>query len=481
MAFLSGLTGKFFSALAITLSAAVVVSLFVALFVVPIAAAWIIRARPSRPQTLLTRSVGSLVSWSARRPWMGIAGVVGAIAFSAWAVGHVPSGFMPACDEGAFVIDYFTPAGTSLTDTDEAAQRIEQILRETPEVETFSRRTGAQLNPTAVTLLNEGDFVVRLRPLPRRHADDVIASVRARIESEVPAVRAEYIQFLQDMLNDLSGTPRPVEVKIFGPDYAVLDRLAADVTSRVNQVQGAVDVYGGVERPSSQLVVDIDRVATARLGLLPEDIAREVGDALLGVDAGAMRWLDRLIQIRVRFPDAIRFAPETLANQPISFGLGGEVPLSAVARLRADQAPTVLLHEGLQPVVIVTADHEGRDLGSVVRDIRSSLRELQLPSGYHIELGGQIAGQQEASRNLSLVAVAGLLLVLVVLVAQFGALRPALAVLFTAPLALIGALGALWLTNTPLNLASMMGCVLSSRARRQERNSPHRGGRRACA
>jgi multidrug efflux pump subunit AcrB len=173
-----------------------------------------------------------------------------------------------------------------------------------------------------------------------------------------------------------------------------------------------------------------------------------------------MRWLDRLIQIRVRFPDAIRFAPERLANLPISFGLGGEIALSALARLRADESPTVLLHEGLQPVVIVTADHQDRDLGSVVRDIRSSLGDLQLPAGYYIELGGQYAGQQEASRNLMVVGLAGLLLVLVVLVAQFGALRPALAVLFTAPLALVGALGALWITNTPLNLSSLMGCVL---------------------
>ena len=460
LAFLSGVVGKFFSALATTLSAAVVISLLVALLVVPIAAARIIRARPSRPDGILTRWVGALVSWSARRPWIGVAGVIGAIAFSAWAIGHVPSGFMPTCDEGAFVLDYFTPGGTSLTDTDEAAQRIEQILRETPEVETFSRRTGAQLNPTAVTLLNRGDFVVRLRPLPRRHADEIIASVRARVEREVPAVRAEFIQFLQDMLNDLSGTPRPVEVKIFGPEYAVLDRLAADVTKRVSRVSGAVDVYGGVERPSSQLLVDIDRGASARLGLLPDDVAREVSDALLGVNAGSMRWLDRLIQIRVRFPDVIRFAPALLANQPIPTSMGGTVPLGAVARLRADEAPTVLLHEGLQPVVIVTADHQDRDLGSVVRDIRSSLDDLELPAGYHIELGGQYAGQEEASRNLMVVALAGLLLVLVVLVAQFGALRPALAVLLTAPLALVGALGALWITDTPLNLSSLMGCVL---------------------
>ncbi|TAK32419.1 MAG: efflux RND transporter permease subunit [Myxococcaceae bacterium] len=460
LAFLSGVVGKFFSALATTLTAAVVLSLFVALLVVPIAAARVMRARPTQTKRTERRWLGAWVRWSARRPWVGVLGTVSAVAFSAWALGHVPSGFMPSCDEGAFVIDYFTPAGTSLTDTDEAARRIERILRETPEVATFSRRTGAQINPTAVTLLNRGDFAVRLKSGPRRHADDVIASVRGRIEREVPVVRAEFVQILQDMLNDLSGTPRPVEVKIFGPDYAVLGRIAAQVAARVERVPGAVDVYGGVERPSSQLVVEIDRVAAGRLGLAAEDVSREVGDALLGTSAGSMRRFDRLLNIRVRLPDEVRFAPERFGSLPISFGPAGQVGLASVARLRDDEAPTVLLHEGLQPVVIVTADHQGRDLGGVVRDIQAALRDLRLPPGYRLEYGGQYAGQQESSRNLAIVALAGALLVLVVLVAQFGTLRPALAVLFTAPLALVGALGALWATDTPLNASSLMGCVL---------------------
>lgn len=460
LGFLSGVVGKFFSALATTLCAAVVISLLVALFVIPITASVVMKPRPPRPEGRLARLTGRLVVWAARRPWAGLLGVALAVTVTLLALRHVPSGFMPTCDEGAFVIDYFTPAGTSLTDTDAAAAQIEGILRDTPEVETFSRRTGAQLNTTAVTLLNKGDFVVRLKSGPRRRADDVIASVRERIEREVPAVRTEFVQILQDMLNDLSGTPRPIEVKLFGPEQAVLERLAGEVTRRVAQVEGAVDVYGGVERPSTQVLVDIDRVAAARLGLTADDIAREVSDALLGVKAGSMRRFDRMIGIRVRFPDAIRYAPEQLGRLPISFGTNGQTSLDSVARLRVEGAPTELLHEGLQPVVIVTADHHGRDLGSVVRDVQSAVKGLELPPGYHLELAGQYEGQQQASRHMAIVALVGLLLVLVVLVAQFGALRPALAVLLTAPLALVGALGGLWVTATPLNASSLMGCVL---------------------
>ncbi len=460
LAFLGGVVGDFFSALATTLASAVVISLFVALFVIPIAAARIMRSRPKRAPSPLARAFGRAARWSARRPWVGVATIAAAVGILAWGGDHVQSGFMPTCDEGAFVIDYFTPTTTSLSDTDRAAAQIEQILRETPEVETFSRRTGAELTPMAVTLLNQGDFIVRLRPLPRRSAEEVIADVRARIERTVPAVRTEFVQILQDMLNDLSGAPRPIEVKVFGPDYAELARLAREVAARLERVEGAVDVYDGVEQPSAEVLVDIDRPASARLGLAPDDVAHEIGDALLGVNAGAMRWLDRLINVRVRFPDEVRFAPERLSRLPLTTASGEQVTLATLARVHPADAPTVLLHEGLEPVVIVTADHEGRDLGGVVSDLRAALGELHPPLGYHLELGGQYASREEASRSLTLVALAAILLVLVVLIAQFGGLRPALAVLLTAPLALVGALLALLVTRTPLDVSSSMGAVL---------------------
>ena len=466
LAFLTGVVGSFFGALAITLAGAVVVSLFVALLVVPVVAAAVMRRRPVKEEESAGR-IARWVRWSAGRRWVGVVGTVGAIGFSWFALDHVPSGFMPTCDEGAFVLDYFAPAGTSLTDTDAAAQQIEQILRETPEVESFSRRTGAQINPTAVPLLNRGDFDVRLRSGPRRDADAVIAEVRGRIEREVPAVRAEFVQKLQDMLNDLSGTPRPVEVKIFGQSYDELERIAQQVEQRVVQVPGAVDVYGGVELPSSQLVVQVDRGRAARLGLLPDDVTREVGDAMLGTLAGSMRRFDRFVNIRVRYPDDVRFDPDRIGSTPLAFASGpasgavpGMIDVNAVAELHRTASPTVLFHEGLEPVVIVSADHEARDLGNVVRDIRSAIADVELPPGYRIEIGGQYAGQQEASQNLAAVAMAATLLVLVVLVAQFGALRPALAIILTAPLALVGALAALWVTDTPLNVSSLMGCVL---------------------
>lgn len=460
LAFLEGVVGKFFSALAMTLSASVVISLVVALVILPIAAERMMTKAPRVTGARWEKSYGRIARWSAGHAWLGISAVVAAIAFAVFAIGRIPSGFMPTSDEGAFVIDYETPAGTALDETDAAAKQIEAILRETPEVESFSRRTGAQINPTAVALLNRGDFVVRLRSGRRRHADDVVASVRARVEREVPAVRVEFVAILQDMLNDLSGTPRPIEVKIFGEDYATLEPVAREVATRISDVPGLVDLYGGVERPSPQLVVNLDRDAVARLGRTPNDVSTDIVDALRGTGAGFMRRFDRTIGIRVRYPDEVRFSPASVARLPLSFGAAGNAEIGTVASLRRETLPTVLVHEGLQPVVIVTADHEGRDLGSVVRDVEKALATMRLPPGLHIEMGGQYEAQQESMRNLATIAGAGVLLVLVVLVAQFGRLRPAIAVLFTTPLAVVGALALLWMTGTPLNTSSLMGCVL---------------------
>jgi multidrug efflux pump subunit AcrB len=181
---------------------------------------------------------------------------------------------------------------------------------------------------------------------------------------------------------------------------------------------------------------------------------------LRGVVVGRMRRFDRLIGIRVRYPDDVRFVPQEVARLPVGFGKEGAVSIASIATLQHESSPTVLLHESLQPVVILTADHEGRDLGAVVRDIEAIMRTVRLPQGYRYEIGGQYEGQQETLRNLSYVTAAGLLLVLIVLVAQFRHLRPAVAVILTTPLALVGALATLWATQTPLNASSLMGCVL---------------------
>jgi CzcA family heavy metal efflux pump len=460
LAWLEGVVGRFFSALAVTLCAAVAISFVMAVVVVPVAATRWLVPRPIPPRSRYAAGYLRLLSASLRRPWMGVALVAALIAVGVVSALEAPSGFLPSMDEGAFVLDYFLPAGTSLTDTDRVARKIEAVLEAHPAVATFSRRTGAELGPAAATEISRGDIMVRLRSGHRPPLDEVLSELRAQLARDVPEARTEFMEVLQDVLNDLAGTPRPIELKLSGDDYTVLRRLAQEVAQRIEHVEGLVDLFAGFEGDAPELRFRVDAGATARLGRTPADVAADLEVALRGVVASSMRRFDRPLGIRVRYPDAVRFDASAVLTLPLSFGPAGTVPVSAVAAPEREGAPTSLTRENLRPVVIVTADHEHRDLGSVMRDVQTRLRGLALPEGYHLELGGQYEGQQETFRNLAAVMGFGLVAVLLVLLVQFRSVRLALVVLLSAPLAIVGAVATLWITGTPLNASSLMGCVL---------------------
>jgi CzcA family heavy metal efflux pump len=469
LAWLEGVVGKFFSALAATLAAAVGLSLAIAIVVVPLAAARWIKPRRNLPgaapgefHTRFADIYARFVRPVLRRPWLGLVFALALCGLGVASAVNAPTGFLPTMDEGAFVLDYFLPAGTSLDDTDAVVRKIEKILHETPEVQTYSRRTGAELGPAAATLVNRGDLMVRLKPRSERikSADDVIDDVRQRVGKEVPEARTEFVQVLQDVLNDLAGTPRPIEIKLFGDDYDLLRKKAEEVAERVKDVPGLVDLYPGFEGDAPELRFRINPAEAARLGKTASDVASDLDTALHGQVASLIRRPDRPIGVRVRYPDDVRFDPNQVLNLPILAGPQGVVPISAVATAERESSPTELLRENLRPVVIVTADHEKRDIGSVMKDVRARLRGLVLPVGYRMEFGGQYEGQQETFRNLALVMAFGLIAVLVVLFAQFRRSRLALVILASVPLSVVGALATLWATTIPLNASSLMGCVL---------------------
>jgi len=466
LAWLDGLVGRFFVALAATLSAAVLLSLAVALTVVPLAAAaWM---RPSGSPTAqrppwyvrgYTRALALLL----RRPLIGVALGVLLLVLGGASARAIGTGFLPEMDEGAFVLDYFLPAGTSLTDTDAVAQKIEAVLRKTPEVAIYSRRTGAELGPAAATEVSRGDIMVRLKPRVERElsAENVIAKVRAQVQHEVPEARVEFVQVLQDVLNDLSGTPRPIEIKLFGADYAVLRAKAQEIAGQVEGVRGLVDLYAGFEGEAPELKLRLDAADAARLGLTAAEVAADLEAAMHGTVASVIRRADRSLGVRVRYPDAVRFDGKQIEQLPLLPATGGATTsIAAVARFERTTAPSLLLRENLRPTVVVTADHESRDLGSVVSDVQDRLHRLVLPEGYTRELGGQYRAQQETFRDLARVLVFGLLGVLAVLLAQFRRARLAIVVLAAVPLAVVGALITLVVTGVPLNASSTMGCVL---------------------
>jgi CzcA family heavy metal efflux pump len=459
LAFLTGVVGDFFRALAFTVTVAVVVSLAVAVLLVPLASTALTASQSAPRSGRLERLYERIVRRVVDRPALAALVFVATVAAGVALAPRLERGFLPEMDEGAFVLDYFLPAGTSLATTDRYARHLEDELRNTPEVRSFSRRLGAELGPAAATELNRGDIMVSLVSPSGRPSTDVIADVRRRIEAKYPEVRVEFVQVLQDVLNDLAGAPRPLEVKIFGPDYAELHKIGDDITTRIATVRGLADLYDGEEREAPELRYVARRDAIARFGTTPEDVSTQMETALLGARIGTIRRLDRLVGVRLRYPDVVRFDPKRVLEMPFAAG-DRTVSFDAVAAPVSDTTPSLLLHEALQPLVTVTSDVDQRDIGSVADEVSKIIAAVSFPPGYRVSIGGQAEGERDTVRQLSTTGGFAVVLVLTVLAAQFRRLRLAALVLSSIPVALVGAILALLVTRTPLNASSLMGCVL---------------------
>jgi multidrug efflux pump subunit AcrB len=464
LALLSGVTGQFFRSLALTLTVAVLLSLVLSLTLVPVLAARAMANRKPgegshsahRATALYMRSLGALLG----RPVLALA-IVAIAAGTALAIyprlGH---GFLPAMDEGGFVIDYLTPAGTALSETDRRVRAVEAVLAKTPEVAAFSRRTGAELGLFA-TELNKGDILVRLVPRSKREreAEEVIDSLRDQLRDAAPGLEIEFVQLLQDMLGDLEGAPTPIEVQIFGDDPKVLDELAEKVEPLVEAVPGVVDVVGP-QAGNPEVEWRVDPLAAARVGLTVSDVASQVSAGWLGLPAPDLRMLDRTVPVRVRYPDSVRRDTATLGETRARGSAGQLVPLASLATPVVSNGQSTELRENLRSMSLVTARLEGRDLGSAVSELRERLTKVTLPVGYAIEIGGQVQSQRQAFTDLLLVLGIAAALVLVVLVAEFRAILPAVLILLVAPLSAGGAFLLLLVTGTELNVSSAMGLIL---------------------
>jgi multidrug efflux pump subunit AcrB len=375
---------------------------------------------------------------------------------------RVGTGFLPEMDEGGFILDYWTPTGSSLAETDRQLHHLEAILRADPDVQAFTRRTGSELGFFA-TAPNRGDMTVRLHALDTREASVyvVMARIRSRVESELPGVRIEFVQILQDLIGDLAGLAEPVELKVFHPDLSTAERAASAVAKAVEPVPGLVDLFDGVQGNVSEIRVDLDPVRVSRLGLTIATASEQVRGALFGAAAGSLREADRLIPIRVRLDDHDRFDPDIVRTLPI-VGPDGWSPLGQLGVVRDTVDAAELTRENLRPVVRVTAavDLSRSNLGAVMKGVRQATAGLALPAGATLELGGQYAGQQAAFRQLLTVFLLAAGAVLLVLVVQFRDFRGPLAILAAAALGLTGGIVALALTGIPFNVSSFMGLIL---------------------
>ncbi len=464
LVFLAGVTGAFFRALALTLGGGLFISLLLALYFTPalelIAERW---RRPAHPPGRLFDLVRDAFLFSLRpfirMPSLALAGAVLAIAAAFALYGTIGTDYLPALDEGGFTLDYITPPESTLADTEALLAKIERILKDTPEVAAFSRRTGTQLGGF-LTESNVGDFSVRLRANRTRGIDAVMGSIRARILATVPGVSVDFSQLLQDMIGDLSGTPQPIVIDIFGADQAAIETTAIDVAKRIDGIPGVVDVFNGLVLSTPEEQVLVDATAAERYGLSADNIRSSLRAVIEGTVATSLRVADRLMDVRVRYPDIYHRRLDLLPRVLLKTPDGGRVPLAAVARMQTLKPGTELARERLRPVVRVTARVNGVDLSTAIARVKARLAGLAMPPGMSLEYGGLYAEQQKSFHQLALVLVAGTIAMFLVLVWEFARMAPAIAVLLGALSCLAGSFIALDLTGISLNISSFMGIIM---------------------
>lgn len=475
---LEGVVGQFFAALAMTLTIAVLVSLALALSVIPLLAERFVTAhevatvsasgwlgRVERFVDGLTPRYERILTQLLHRPRRIAVAAAALVVLGIVCWQLVGTGFLPEMDEGAFVLDYFTPGGTALDETNRQLQIAEHILAQTPEVWGTERRTGAELGLFA-TEQNSGDILVRLVPQRARDRDifEVMDDVRDRIQTAAPRLHIEFVQILSDVINDLAGAARPVEVKLFGEQLDTLEAYARSVAPDFEKIDGIEDLYDGVSEPAPELLMHVNQAEVGRLDLTPSDVGDAVSAALLGVPAGEVRIGDRPVAVRVRAPDSVRFDPLRLAALPVVSGTAGDAPtvtpLGSLATFEKAESRLGLDREDQQQMITMTSDVSGRSLGGVMGDVRRVLAAHKPPAGVRVVLGGQYASQQTAFAALLLVLGLAVVSVCAVMVVQFESFVEPAVVLLVAPVSFVGALALLLVTGTALNVSSFMGLIL---------------------
>ena len=467
LAFVSGVTGGFFKALAITMVAALVFSLIYARVVIPLVAAYWLRdkdaAAAERADGVMRRLDRGYVRVGDRafaRPgrFVLVVGVALAL-FGAFAWTRVPSGFMPAMDEGGFVLDYKALPGAALSDTDRLLGQVEAIVRSTPEVASYSRRTGLQLGG-GLTEADEGDFFIRLKGGSRRGIDAVMSDIRGRIDAEVPGLQVELIQLMGDLIGDLTAVPQPIEVKLFGQDRKVIGDAAKRVAAAVGRVQGVVEVVDGLRVAGDAISIVVDRGSAAQQGLDPEAVATQLEAAVGGTAATRVRVGEQLLDVRVRAPAGLRERADQVGDLVLTAPDGHAVRVRQIATVRIIAGQQQLRREDLAPFIAVTGRLEGRDLGSAMVDVRAAVASVKLPATVRVDYGGLYAEQQKSFADLTLVFAAALLLTALLLTFLFERVAWTLAALVTVLLSAASVIVGLWLTGIELNISALMGLTM---------------------
>jgi CzcA family heavy metal efflux pump len=490
----TGVTGSFFRALALTMTVALLTSLLLALTWTPTLSQYLVRRKNGAESEVpppdagtdvakllaaeeahLSGTFGRIVEFYTKsmraflkHPWILVASSVAIIILSFVCFNFLETGLLPEMDEGGFILDYDTPPGSSLAESERILQHIEEIVRSQPEVENTSRRTGLQLGLAAVTEANRGDFTVKLKRHRKRDIEEIMADIRSEVEQTEPSTKVEFIQLLQDMIGDLTSQPEPVVIKLFSPDAKLLAQTAPRVADAITNIQigkthPVVDVLDGLVNTTSGPAVtyQVDPMVAARSGFTSEEVAMDAAAILEGEPATTPVIVnDRAYTIRVRFPEQSRSTLDRMSNTLVTSSTGRTATLGSLATVITDPGQTEIRRENLQRLVAVTGRFEGVGLGTGMDAVQKAVAGLHLSSSIRVEYGGLYQEQQKSFRDLLMVLLLALVLLFAVLLLEFRTFSAPSAILASALLSSFGGFLALLITRTTFNVASFMGMIM---------------------
>ncbi|HEX2975697.1 MAG TPA: efflux RND transporter permease subunit [Bacteroidales bacterium] len=461
---LGGVAGAYFNVLTNTMIITLACSFLVTWIGLPVIYLWftslgLVFSGKREMKTVIVKR-RNWVGWFLARPVISILIIIvlaGAIIF---VLPRLETGFLPEMDEGTIVLDYLSPPGTSLDETDAILKEVEKIIVKIPEVETYTRRTGAQMG-FFITEPNNGDYLIQLRDDRKRTTVEVIDDIRTRVEATQPSLEIDFGQVIGDMLGDLMASVQPIEIKIFGTDQEKLNELGRQVAAQIEAVEGVEDVFDGVviAGPSIEIIPNQEKLAL--YGVAPTSLQYQLQTMLEGNVVGSIPEKEQLTAVRMIYPNSTRNNLEHLKNSFVFLPDGKLKSLSSLASFRLREGVAEINRENLKSVALVTARLNNRDLGSAIREIKEKISSsVFLPQGYNIEYGGEYADQQRSFSQLMMILITASLLVFALMLFLFRDFRAALAILFIAVLGTSGSLIALYLTGTPLNVGSYTGLIM---------------------
>ena len=461
---MSGVAGAYFKVMTNTMIITLVCSFIVTWIFLPVIYLFLTRKKKplltNKPAVAHEVKKQAWVSFFIHRPIISI-GIMIALAISIVLIlPNLETGFLPEMDEGSIVLDYSSPPGTSLQETDRMLRQVEKIITSIPDVAAYSRRTGTQMG-FFITEPNTGDYLIQLKKSRNRSTNDVIEEIRHKVESSQPALIIDFGQVIGDMLGDLMTSVQPIEIKIFGNNTTLLKQYAKQVGELVEKVDGTADVFNGVVIAGPSLSIIPDNAKLAQFGITPTAFQTQVQLSLQGALAGNILEKEQLSIIRLIYPNSSRQSIEGIRNMRIFLPSGQLKAITDLATVKLNAGDAQIERENLQSMGVISSRLENRDLGSTIKDIKQTIAQnVKLPLGYHVEYGGEYAEQQKSFSELLIILITSSMLVFGTILFLFKDFMIALCIILLAVLGISGSYLALYLTHTALNVGSYTGLIM---------------------